>query len=124
MIARYIFARRATLWLAFSFVEQSRLMHRFVSDLLHLLLQQSRHGSHHVSVYRISVHLEQPERILLVIEQLPLSILATLSWAFDTKPLPVSVYDFTPLGWAAVLGIRPVGDIAVHPVTKVCGPAS
>jgi hypothetical protein len=94
-------------------------MHRLVSDLFHLLLQQSRHGSHHVSVFRICVRVEQLERILLAVEQLPRPILATLSCALNNETLIVPVYEFVPLVSAAVMGICLVDDVAVHPVAVV-----
>jgi hypothetical protein len=69
-------------------------MHRLITNLLHLIIQQPRHPNDSVPILWIVINAEQLQRILLTIKQLPLLVLlATRARTLYAQILTVTIYS-------------------------------
>lgn len=94
-------------------------MDSLVANLLHLVLQHLSHLLDHVGVLSIAVAVEQLQRVFLAVKQLPLLVLAAGPRALEAKALVVPVDQLVALVAHAVVRVRLVDDVAVHPVAMV-----
>lgn len=91
-----------------------------VANLLHLVFQLLCHGPHSFPIAGVVIAVEQFPRIFLAIEQLPLPFFAARSRSRQAEVFVVPVNQLVPLVPDAVVGVRVVDDVSVHPVAVVC----